>query len=63
MGREMIEPKKRGFAAMSPEKRREVSAKGGSASPGYFAANPDAAKEAGRKGGSVSKRKTLTASK
>jgi len=57
------EPRKlRGFAAMTPEKRREVSAKGGAASPGYFAANPEAAKEAGRKGGSVSKRKSLTAS-
>ena len=58
----MNEPKKRGFAAMTPEKRREVSAKGGAASPGYFAANPEAAKEAGRKGGSTSKRKSLTAS-
>jgi len=60
----MSEPVKplRGFAAMTPEKRREVSAKGGAASPGYFAANPEAAKEAGRKGGSASKRKSLTAS-
>lgn len=38
-------PSKRGFAAMSPEKQREIAAKGGRASHG-----------GGRKPGSVSKR-------
>ena len=48
---------KRGFAAMSPEKRREIARKGGqSVKPENraFAQNRDLAAEAGRKGGSQS---------
>jgi general stress protein YciG len=40
---------KRGFAAMSPEKQREIAAKGGRASHG-----------GGRRPGSVSKRSSTT---
>ncbi len=43
--------RKRGFAAMSPEKRRAIAAKGGRASGGNFARNRSRASEAGRKGG------------
>lgn len=57
----MIRPRrrkaKRGFAAMSPEKRREIARKGGqSVKPENraFAQNRDLASEAGRKGGSQS---------
>lgn len=48
---------KRGFAAMTPEKRREIARKGGqSVKPENraFAQNRDLAAEAGRKGGSQS---------
>ena len=48
---------RRGFAAMSPEKRREIARKGGqSVKPENraFAQNRDLAAEAGRKGGSQS---------
>lgn len=48
---------KRGFAAMSPEKRREIARKGGqSVKPENraFAQNRELAAEAGRKGGSQS---------
>ncbi len=48
---------KRGFAAMSPEKRREIARKGGqSVKPENraFAKDKDLASEAGRKGGAQS---------
>lgn len=48
---------KRGFAAMTPEKRREIARKGGqSVKPENraFAQNRDLAAEAGRKGGAQS---------
>lgn len=44
----------RGFAAMTPEKRRAVSIKGGSSVPAEkrtFSKNRALAKDAGRKGG------------
>lgn len=51
----MEQPKsRRGFAAMSPEKRREIAARGGAAVPAdkrSFSANKDLAVSAGRKGG------------
>ncbi|AYV48563.1 stress-induced protein [Caulobacter flavus] len=46
---------KRGFAAMSPEKRRQIAAKGGAAVPPEkrsFSQNRDLAASAGRAGGS-----------
>ena len=48
---------KRGFAAMSPEKRREIARKGGAAVPNEkrsFSQSPDLAAKAGRKGGESS---------
>lgn len=45
---------RRGFAAMTPEKRREIAKKGGAATPAAkrsFAVNAALAAEAGRKGG------------
>jgi hypothetical protein len=53
-------PKKpRGFAAMSPEKRREISKRGGHALKDTytFQKNPTLAASAGRAGGKASKRK------
>ncbi|HQT53584.1 MAG TPA: general stress protein [Phenylobacterium sp.] len=47
---------RRGFAAMSPEKRREIAIKGGSSVPAEkrsFSVNRDLATNAGRKGGSA----------
>lgn len=44
----------RGFAVMSPQKRREIAAKGGKSVPGEkrsFTQNPELASNAGRKGG------------
>lgn len=49
---------KRGFACMSPEKRRAIAAKGGAAMPPHkraFSLNPGLAAEAGRKGGQTSR--------
>jgi len=49
---------RRGFAAMDPERRREIAKRGGAAVPGEkrsFAQNRDLAANAGRKGGSASK--------
>lgn len=46
--------KNRGFASMTPERRREIASRGGkSVSPANraFARNPELATEAGRKGG------------
>ena len=51
---------KRGFASLSLERRREISAKGGAAVPAEkrsFAQNRDLAASAGRTGGLVSPRK------
>lgn len=48
---------KRGFAAMSKEKRQEIASRGGKASGGNFANNRSRAVEAGRRGGLISKRK------
>jgi general stress protein YciG len=48
---------KRGFAAMSPEKRREIARKGGASVPSEkrsFSQSPDLAAKAGRKGGETS---------
>jgi general stress protein YciG len=48
---------RRGFAAMSPEKRREISRLGGASVPGdkrSFAQDRDLAASAGRKGGEAS---------
>jgi uncharacterized protein len=47
----MADTDNRGFADMDPEKRSEIAAKGGSASPGNFKNDPERAAEAGRKGG------------
>lgn len=44
--------KKRGLAALSPERRREIASMGGKKSPANFKHNPERAREAGRKGGS-----------
>jgi general stress protein YciG len=48
---------KRGFAAMSPEKRREIARKGGASVPNEkrsFSQSADLAARAGRKGGEAS---------
>ncbi|MCG6121117.1 MAG: stress-induced protein [Microvirga sp.] len=50
-------PAKRGFAAMSPEKRREIASKGGRSVPAdkrSFAQDRALASKAGRKGGRTS---------
>lgn len=58
-------PRKRGFASMSPERRREISAKGGAAGRdtkrGFANMDPERVQEIARKGGQASKRKRLTA--
>jgi general stress protein YciG len=49
---------RRGFAAMDPEKRREIARKGGAATRPEnrsFAKNRELAAEAGRKGGEASR--------
>jgi hypothetical protein len=51
--------KTRGFASMSPEKRREVSSKGGKAAHAKGTSHkwtPEEAKEAGKVGGKISRR-------
>lgn len=51
-------PRKRGFAAMDPDKRRAIAAKGGASVPSEkrsFAKDRDLAADAGRKGGSASR--------
>jgi len=50
----MTQQRRRGFAAMSPERQRELAAKGGKSVPDdkrTFSLNRDLAAEAGRKGG------------
>lgn len=47
---------KRGFACMTPERRKEIAAKGGAGVPAEkrsFSKSKDLASNAGRKGGSV----------
>ena len=47
---------KKGFAVMSPEKRREIASLGGQASPANFARLPkERVQEIGRKGGKKSR--------
>ncbi len=49
---------RRGFAAMDPERRREIARRGGASVPSEkrsFAQNRDLAANAGRKGGTASK--------
>lgn len=49
---------RRGFAAMDPEKRREIARKGGAAVPDEkrsFSQNHDLAVSAGAKGGTISR--------
>lgn len=58
-------PKKpRGFATLSPERRREISAMGGAAGKdtkrGFAVMPTERVQELGRKGGQVSRRKSLT---
>ncbi len=53
--------KNKGFASMSPERRKEVASLGGKAqgkhnNAGNFANNPQKAAAAGAKGGKISKR-------
>jgi general stress protein YciG len=58
MDKDEQKPKaKRGFAAMSPEKRREIARKGGASVPSEkrsFSQSTDLAAKAGRKGGEAS---------
>jgi general stress protein YciG len=42
---------RRGFAAMDPERQREIASMGGRASGGNFANDPARAAEVGRRGG------------
>ncbi len=54
MDEEQPKKKKRGFASMSPEKRREIASKGGKAVPAErrsFSQSAELASVAGRKGG------------
>ncbi len=54
MDEEQPKKSKRGFAAMSPERQREIAAKGGRSVPAEkrsFSQNGDLAAAAGRKGG------------
>ena len=51
-------PSRRGFAAMDPERRREIARRGGASVPSEkrsFAQDRGLAASAGRKGGSVSR--------
>jgi len=51
-------PSRRGFAAMDPERRREIARRGGASVPSdkrSFAQDRTLAADAGRKGGSASK--------
>lgn len=51
-------PVRRGFAAMDPERRREIAQRGGASVPSEkrsFARNRDLAANAGRKGGAASR--------
>jgi uncharacterized protein len=51
-------PSRRGFAAMDPDRRREIARRGGASVPSEkrsFAQNRDLAADAGRKGGTASR--------
>src|SRR5271156_2512988 len=51
-------PSRRGFAAMDPERRREIARRGGASVPSdkrSFAQDRDLAANAGRKGGAASR--------
>ena len=51
---------RRGFAAMSPEKQKEIASRGGRAAHEKGVAHvftPEEAREAGRKGGAAAQRK------
>jgi len=51
-------PSRRGFAAMDPERRREIARRGGASVPSEkrsFAQDRDLAANAGRKGGAASR--------
>ena len=55
---ELHRPSRRGFAAMDPERRRQIASRGGASVPKEkrsFAKNRDLAADAGRKGGSASR--------
>jgi len=55
---ETFRPSRRGFAAMDPERRREIARRGGASVPSEkrsFAQNRDLAANAGRKGGAASR--------
>lgn len=54
----------RGFASMSPEKKREIASKGGKAAHAMGTAHKwtsEEAQAAGRKGGSISRRRPRSA--
>lgn len=54
----MTDKQVRGFACMTPEKRREIASMGGKSVPDdrrSFSQNRDLAATAGRKGGSISR--------
>jgi general stress protein YciG len=56
----MTEKSKRGFAALDPEKRRELASKGGKAAHALGRAHEytsEEAREAGKKGGAVTSAK------
>jgi general stress protein YciG len=55
---ETVRKQRRGFAAMSEERRREIARKGGASVPSEkrsFSKNKELATEAGRKGGGISR--------
>lgn len=62
--RKMMQSQKgrgRGFASMSPEKKREIASKGGKAAHALGTAHKwtsEEAQAAGRKGGSISRRRS-----
>ena len=56
--RDQKRPARRGFAAMNPDRRREIARKGGASVPSEkrsFAKDRDLAASAGRKGGEASR--------
>lgn len=58
LGSDSTPRSRRGFAAMDPDRRREIARKGGASVPGEkrsFTRDRDLAANAGRKGGSSSR--------
>jgi general stress protein YciG len=54
----LVTPSKRGFAGMTPEKRKEIATKGGKSVPKEkraYSVNRDLASEAGKKGGKTAR--------